>query len=151
MVREIKGKHVLIGFVGAFGVIIAVNVVMAVNAVKTFPGLEVKNSYIASQEFNSRKAAQEALGWTLAVEHQQGEIRLAFKDAQGAPLLVGGLEAVIGRPTTQTQGVTPQWRFDGSAYVAKVDLAPGNWNLRLTAVSQNGTEFSQTRALHIKG
>ena len=151
MVREIKGKHVLMGFVGAFGVIIAVNVIMAVNAVKTFPGLEVKNSYVASQEFNKRKAAQEALGWTLAVEYQQGEIRLAFKDAQGNPLLVGGLEAVIGRPTTQTQDVLPEWRFDGAAYVAEVDLAPGNWNLRLTAVSQNGTEFSQTRELHIKG
>ena len=29
-------------------------------AVSTFPGLEVDNSYVASQDFDARKAAQEA-------------------------------------------------------------------------------------------
>ena len=52
--RKFTGKHALAVFVGAFGVIIAVNLVLAYNAVKTFPGLEVKNSYVASQEFNER-------------------------------------------------------------------------------------------------
>ena len=41
---RIKGWHVLAGFVGAFGIIITVNVVMATQAIRTFPGLEVKNS-----------------------------------------------------------------------------------------------------------
>jgi hypothetical protein len=47
-------------------VIISVNLLLAFKAVSTFPGLEVKNSYVASQGFNDRKAAQEALGWTCA-------------------------------------------------------------------------------------
>ena len=49
-----------------FGVIIAVNVVMATLASTSWTGLVVENSYVASQEFN-RKAeesrAQAALGW----------------------------------------------------------------------------------------
>ena len=51
---NLPAKHALAMFVAAFGVIIAVNLVLAYNAVKTFPGLEVKNSYVASQEFNER-------------------------------------------------------------------------------------------------
>ena len=64
MTREFKltGWHVLAIFVGAFGVIIGVNVALAWNAVATFPGLEVDNSYIASQTFDDRREAQEALG-----------------------------------------------------------------------------------------
>ncbi len=58
--REFTGRHAAAVFVGAFAVIIAVNVALAVSAVRTFPGLEVANSYVASQEFNARRAAQEA-------------------------------------------------------------------------------------------
>ena len=57
---ELTGKHVLGITVGAFAVIIGVNVLLAVKAVSTFPGLEVDNSYVASQGFDKRKAAQEA-------------------------------------------------------------------------------------------
>lgn len=151
MPRVLTGKHVLFGFVGAFGIIIGVNMILAVNAVKTFPGLEVKNSYVASQEFNKRKAAQEALGWSLAVENLNGELRLSFTDSAGRPVALKALDATIGRPTTQTQDVAPDWRFDGIAYVAKVVLTPGNWDVRLIATAQDGTTFAQTRELFIKG
>jgi len=66
MTREIKGWHVLTGFIMAFGVIIAVNLTLAYQAVKTFPGLEVKNSYVASQVFDVEKADQLALGWEVS-------------------------------------------------------------------------------------
>ncbi len=46
----------------AFAVIIAVNLVLAFKAVRTFPGLEVENSYVASQTFDAERTAQEALG-----------------------------------------------------------------------------------------
>ena len=70
--RKLTGKHVLMIFAGAFGVIISVNLVLAYSAIKTFPGLEVKNSYVASQTFNERKAAQEALGWNVSAHHHDG-------------------------------------------------------------------------------
>ena len=63
--RRFTGRHAALLFVGSFGIIISVNVALAVNAVRTFPGLEVKNSYVASQEFNDRLHAQTALGWTV--------------------------------------------------------------------------------------
>ena len=66
--REFTGKHMLAICVGAFGVIITVNLILAYNAVATFPGLEAKNSYVASQQFNERRDAQEGLGWTVAAK-----------------------------------------------------------------------------------
>ena len=57
MTRQIKGWHVLTGFGVAFGVIIAVNLTLAYQAVATFPGLEVKNSYVASQSFDVDREA----------------------------------------------------------------------------------------------
>ena len=49
---KLTGGHVLAMFVAMFGVIITVNMILAFSAVKTFPGLEVKNSYVASQSFD---------------------------------------------------------------------------------------------------
>ena len=46
--KELTGRKVLAITVGFFAVIIAVNLFMAFKAVGTFPGLEVKNSYVAS-------------------------------------------------------------------------------------------------------
>ena len=50
----LTGRKVFFITAGAFAVIIGVNVTMAVLAVGTFPGLEVKNSYVASQSFDAK-------------------------------------------------------------------------------------------------
>ena len=142
-VKEITGKHVLIGFVLAFGLIIGVNILLAVSAVKTFPGLEVKNSYIASQTFDERKAAQEALGWTIGAHHHDGILILSITDEAGEPVRVAKLDATVGRATNVAQDVTPDFRFDGNAYVAREDLNPGNWDLWLEITALDGTEFTQ--------
>ncbi len=141
--KEITGRHVLIGFVAAFGVIIGVNLFLAYSAVSTFPGLEVANSYVASQEFDTRRDAQEALGWTVDASHHDGVLTLAITGADGAPVGVAQLDAVLGRATHVRDDMTPDFTFNGTAYLAPVDLAPGNWNIRMTALAPDGTEFQQ--------
>ena len=149
--REFTGRHAAIIFVGAFTVIIGVNIALAVNAVRTFPGLEVKNSYVASQEFNDRKAAQEALGWTVAADAGDGFVRIRITDDQGLPVHVASLDATVGRATQIKDDVHPEFNFDGRAYIASVDLGPGNWNIRMKAVARNGTEFVQRIQLPLSG
>jgi nitrogen fixation protein FixH len=148
--REINGYHVFGGFAAAFGVVIAVNLVLAFKAVETFPGLEVKNSYVASQEFNTRKAAQVSLGWVVRADHADGQLVLAIRNQSGVPVEVKSLDAVVGRATNVAQDQRPDFKFDGTAYVAPVTLGAGNWNIRMTAVAENGTEFTQRVVLHIK-
>jgi len=141
--RKITGWHVFFGFAAAFGVIIGVNLVLAYSAVKTFPGLEVKNSYVASQSFDDRRDAQEALGWTVAATHSAGMLELKITDDQGQPVAVAALDATVGRATHVKDDVTPAFRFDGTAYFATVPLGPGNWNIRMQAEAEDGTVFEQ--------
>lgn len=152
MRREAKltGWHVLLIFGGGFGVIIAVNLLLAYSAIRTFPGLEVSNSYVASQEFNTRKAAQEGLGWHVAADHENGVLVLAITDARGRAVEAARLEATVGRATHVAEDQTPDFTFDGRAYVAPVRLADGNWNIRMKAWAADGTLFEQRVVLHKK-
>lgn len=148
--RQLTGRHVAIIFVSAFGVIIAVNLALAYSAIKTFPGLEVSNSYTASQEFDVRRDAQEALGWTVSADHKGGLLILSITDVNGNPVQAATLEAVLGRATHVKDDVAPPFEFDGSAYVAPLELGEGNWNIRMKATSSDGTEFTQRVVLHVK-
>lgn len=145
----LKGWHVLLGFVGAFGVIITVNVVMAYQAIHTFPGLEVKNSYVASQTFNEDKKAQEALNWDVSARMDRGNLVLTIMDDAGQPVHATIEAADLGRATNVADDQTPQFAWTGSAYSAPVDLGKGNWNLRLKARAADGTLFQQRIVLHI--
>lgn len=149
--REFTGKHAAAVFVGAFGIIITVNLVLAYNAVSTFPGLEVKNSYVASQQFDTRRDAQQALGWSVRADARDGQVILSITDARGAPVEVAKLSAILGRATHVKDDLEPAFQFDGTAYVAPVDLGTGNWNIRMVARANDGTEFTQRVILHVQG
>lgn len=148
---ELTGKHVFAITTSAFAVIIGVNVLLAVKAVTTFPGLEVDNSYVASQGFNTRKAAQEALGWTMIPAYDQGRMTLAFTDAQGQPVAVSNLEVLVGRTTETTDDTFPAFTRDGDLYAADVPLHQGKWMVKVTASSADGTLFEQRSELFVKG
>jgi len=148
--REFTARHMAMVFIGSFSVIIGVNIVLAVSAVWTFPGLEVANSYVASQEFNERRDAQVALGWTVSANAVGGLVILSITDKSGRPVRVAKLDATLGRATHIKDDMTPAFEFDGRAYVAPVELKPGNWNIRMVAISDNGTEFTQRVILHVK-
>jgi nitrogen fixation protein FixH len=148
--RKLTGWHALAIFGGAFTVIITVNLFLAFSAVSTFPGLEVKNSYIASQSFDVRRAEQESLGWEVYAEAKDGLLILSIKDDQGKPVQAGTLDAVLGRATHVQDDRTPEFAFDGRAYVARETLAPGNWNIRMKATSLDGVAFEQRVVLHVE-
>lgn len=139
---ELKGKHVAAMFVSGFGIVIAVNLMLAWNAVKTFPGLEVKNSYVASQSFDADRAAQLALGWDVSALLRADHLVLKIvKDGQ--PVAPEIVSAVFSRATSVAVDQTPQFIFDGAVFTALVDAGSGNWNLRLVARAADGTTFQQ--------
>jgi nitrogen fixation protein FixH len=140
--KELTGRKVLLIVCSAFAVVIGVNLTLAYKAVSTFPGLETKNSYVASQSFDANRAAQEALGWDVGARVEAGQLRLSIMH-DGAPVEVDIQSAVLGRATNVAQDQTPILVFDGKDYVAPVTLADGNWNLRLVAKAADGTMFQQ--------
>lgn len=148
--RKLTGWHALAIFGSAFAVIISVNLVLAYSAVSTFPGLEVKNSYVASQAFDDRRTEQEALGWSVTAQAKGGLLILRIVDADGRPVQAGSLDAVLGRATHVQDDRKPEFSFDGQAYVARESLRPGNWNIRMKATALDGTLFEQRVVLHVE-
>ena len=148
---ELTGRHVLAITVSAFTVIIGVNLVLAYKAVSTFPGLEVDNSYVASQGFNARKAAQEALGWHLAPSYTAGRVDLAFTARNGLPVAVTELEVLIGRTTSTMDDARPVFVAMGDVYTTELPLARGKWMVKVTARSLGGTLFEQRSELFVQG
>jgi nitrogen fixation protein FixH len=148
---EITGRHVLFITVGAFGIIIAVNMVMAWKAISTFPGLEVENSYVASQEFDIRRAAQEKLGWTVDHKYENGRVKLAINDKAGHPVEVADLDVLIGRATEARDDVRPAFTYVGGLYEADATLGKGNWIVMLKATARDGTLFEQRYDFYVKG
>ena len=149
MTREIKGWHVFTVFALAFGVIVAVNLTLAFNAVATFPGLEVKNSYVASQSFDADRDAQEALGWDVAADLTGNTLRLTIlNDATALSPTIE--QAIFGRATSVAADQTPAFTFDGTALVAQVIAGPGNWNLRVKLRAENDTLFQQRVIVRVK-
>ncbi len=148
--RPLNGRRILAIFVGLFAVIIGANVVMAVQAIRSFPGLEVANSYVASQQFDDDRAAQQALGWRAEPRYQDGVLSLKIADSQGLPAPVRALRVTVSRPTQKRDDVTPQMRYSGGLWVAELPLAPGAWVVHLEADAPDGTVFRQ-RLAHYPG
>jgi nitrogen fixation protein FixH len=151
---KITGRHVAIGFVAFFGTVIAVNLYMASRAVGSFPGLETDNTFMDSQTFDARVAAQQALGWqvTAGIEEVPGAadvLAIRFTDAAGAPVEVAGLDATVGRATHTRADIAPEFTYRLGTFRSGVDLAPGQWEIRLVAEAPDGTPFKARLELDV--
>jgi nitrogen fixation protein FixH len=150
--KEITGRQVFVVTAGAFGVVIAVNLVLAWSAISTFPGLEVKNSYVASQHFEVERLAQERLGWRVAVDYAPGDLRVAITEgAADLPAEVTALQVRIGRATVAHDDVEPAMERDMGVFHAPVNLAPGRWLVRIEAEAADGTRFRQRHDIFVRG
>ena len=139
----LTGRKVALIFCAAFAVIIGVNLTLAFQAVATFPGLEVKNSYVASQAFDKNRAAQEALNWDVSARVDNDTLILNI-DQGGQPVAAKITSAVLGRATNVSQDQFPELRFTGRHFEAPITpTGAGNWNLRLIAMAADGTTFKQ--------
>jgi nitrogen fixation protein FixH len=144
---QIRGWHVLAGMLAFFGVIIAVNIAFAVIAVRSFPGEDVRRSYLQGIRYNdalAERRAQAALGWQAAASLRQrdGEaiLEISLRQDNGAPINAAALSGALQWPT--------QARFDrelaftpigDGRYEARLGaLQSGRWRLRAHAENEAG-------------
>ncbi|MEM6477819.1 MAG: FixH family protein [Pseudomonadota bacterium] len=147
--KQLTGGHVALIFCSAFSIIVAVNLTLAFSAVSTFPGLEVKNSYVASQFFDANRAAQEALEWDVRADVEDDLLTLRI-DGPNGPVAPEITRATLGRATHVGDDRDLVFFFDGDAHKAVTgEMAPGNWNLRLAATAEDGTQFQQRIVLWV--
>ncbi|WP_424926833.1 FixH family protein [Amaricoccus tamworthensis] len=147
--RPLTGRDVALIFALFFGVILAANLTLLFNAVSTFSGLVVPNSYVASQSFDRNREAQEALGWSLNLDYADGSVALAMRDSEGRLVRPASLDLTIGRPTTERDDIQPQLIAGPDGYTATATLAPGIWRAEIEATDFEGETFRQRLNLYV--
>ncbi len=147
--RVLTGRAVLAIAVIAFLVMLAPNVILAVTAARTFSGVVVEDSYVASQDFDRLKAAQLALGWNVALRHDARTLRLEITDAAGHVVRPATLAVRVGRPTTTRQDAAVALVETPAGYAGTAPLARGNWRVEIAATAADGTAFRQSRDIWV--
>ncbi|WP_298398642.1 FixH family protein [Sphingobium sp.] len=135
MIRRFTGWHMTGILVAFFAVVIAVNMLMATVAIRSFGGTVVDNSYVESQKFNrylAQARAQDRLRWTDNVALDQGRhVTLALSDGAGAPIRDARIAAVAQHPLGRAPDIALLFHeVTPGHYVSNVRLPAGRWQLR---------------------
>lgn len=136
MTSRFTGWHMTGVMVGFFAVVIAVNVVMASDAIRTFGGVVVENSYVAGQRYNGWLAearAQDRLGWRAEASAAEDKLVVQLRDAAGpidGALIAVDAEHPLGRLPGRAFALTG---IGGGRYVAAHALPHGRWQMRIEA------------------
>ncbi|MDF1835022.1 MAG: FixH family protein [Alteraurantiacibacter sp. bin_em_oilr2.035] len=133
MKGEFTGKHMLIVMVSGFGIIIAVNLLMATFAVRGFGGVVVENSYVASQEFNGwleEAERQRALGWTAAARRgDSGLLEIATSGVPAGAQATASLRRPLGKPEKR---IITLIEAEPGRFISQTPISEGRWQVRLT-------------------
>lgn len=138
MQAPFTGRHMTAILVAFFGVVIAVNVLMARYAIGTFGGIVVENSYVASQHFNrwlDEAKREDALGWRAKVARRQdGRLAVDLEGAPASATLSGEARHPLGRAPDRALAFTATG--DGK-FVSAEAVPLGRWTIRLEARAGN--------------
>ncbi len=131
----INGYHVAAMFVAFFAVIIAANFTMAWFASNSWTGLVVKNSYVASQNYNKKietAKKQKTMGWHLGFSYSDNLLGFSFLDKNNQPILFDNVSVIVGRPVSQQGDVKMNLVHESQGrYQARIELSEGVWGFRL--------------------
>jgi len=139
---RLTGRKVLVILLLAFGTIVTANLALVFSALYSFPGLDVKNSYVASQQFDALAKAQNALHWHTKTTYAQGVYSIFITDKFGKVVHPESLSLRIGRTTFSYEDTTFKPLPTATGYAAQADLASGKWQVWIDATSQSGVAYS---------
>ncbi len=149
------GWHMLAIMLAFFGTIITVNFTMAYFATSTWSGLVVKNTYVASQEFNGKTAAIKEMLATgiagdLSVDTKGMRYRLTLPN--NVPVVADSVLAHFKRPVGEHQDfelvMTPAG--DG-LYLAETAVLPGSWIVEIKATKGGKMIMHEAKRVSVSG
>lgn len=140
--KAFTGKHMAMVFTCGFGIVIAVNLFMAYNAVGGFHGTVVDNSYVASQKYNgwlAKAEASKALGWQVMPERRaDGRVVLETLGLPQGAVINAEAERPLGERETLALTFAPEGQ---GRWVSAETLGAGRWQLRM-AIRAPGGEWA---------
>lgn len=138
----------------ALGVVIAVNITMAVLAHRSAPGLAVQGSFATSNAYGTIQAEarrQVGLGWSLDVSQEGGRVVAVLAGQGGAALPGAGLRASASRPVGDAPAIE-LGMIAGEAGRFRSDVVlpgQGQWDVLFVA-THDGRTFRHTRRIVIR-
>ncbi len=151
--REFTGYHMLGVLVLFFGTIITVNVIMARFAITTWTGLVVENSYVASQEFNTKAAEMKAiaaLGYTVQLESSDKGFFVDLADRNGAPVSSDVVVIQFHHPVGQVGDETLTLMPRGNGRFATEQIIPeGEWIASVTVSDGEDVVYKRAHRIHV--
>jgi nitrogen fixation protein FixH len=129
----IEGRHVLLGLIAFFGIMLLANAIFLYFAVTTYSGGDTSNDYQKGLHYNATLEAaklQSERGWRteLAYDDRTGRLILKVLDRAAAPITGLRVAASLGRPATDRNDRKVALKELGEGlYAATIDLAPGAW------------------------
>jgi nitrogen fixation protein FixH len=141
----------LLAMVAFFGVIICVNLVLAVVANTSWTGLVVENSYVASQEYNDKLAAtraQQALGWHGSLTLTRNEVRYEVTDRHSHAVTLRAVSVAFRRPVDDREDHTVELQpASQGAFAARHVLTDGAWIVEVNADAGLAHPFRETHRI----
>ena len=154
---RLNGYHVLFMLLGFFGVMIIVNVIFTVYAVRSFPGEQVEQSYIQGLNYNQvlqDRERQSELGWSTEVGLEaRGEadalLITNWVDEFDNGLTQLSVTATLTRPASREgqRVVTLTPNGPGRYEFILTDLETGVWNAEITALAPDGETITAHKTL----
>lgn len=150
------GWHFLACMIVFFGIDIAINVGFVVQSIRTFPGEVADDPYEAGVAYDhtlAREAVEQKLGWLASVGSAatggKGEAILArWTDRSGRPLSGLTVTGLLRRPATEQEDSSLRFtEIAPGAYRAVAAVAPGAWDLDVTAADSRGDQRTAERRL----
>jgi nitrogen fixation protein FixH len=139
---EVRGWHVLAAMLAFFGFVIAVNVAFTIAAVRSFPGEDVRRSYLQGLHYNrtlAERRAQAALAWSatahLVARDEGPALEVFLADRRGQPIDTASLTGELQWPTDARfdRAVTFNPAGEGRYFARLGELPAGRWRLRARA------------------
>ena len=143
------GWHMLAVMCLFFGVVLAVNVTMAVLAGSSWSGLIVKNTYVASQTFDedvARVKRMKAKGWRSELAVSPDTVAYSLTNALDVAVAADTVSADFRRPVgDDADSVIHLRRTADGSYAAGHDLAAGQWLVTVTTVRNGEPIYSDVQ------
>lgn len=148
------GLHMLLTMLVFFGIVIAVNLTMAVFASTSWTGFVVANSYVASQEFNEKMAltrAQAALHWQSRFRVEHNVLRYGIWNAEDASVPLKAVKATFRRPVDDREDhVVTLLRDEDGGFSLGHELADGLWLVEVEAEAEAGLNSPYRETLRVQ-
>lgn len=149
------GWHMLIIMVLFFGTVISVNVTMAWNAITSWSGLVVQNTYVASQQFNGKAEAAKARaasGIVGQLHIDGGIIEYNVSHPQRGGVDTDTVTLNFRRPVGEKQDFSLTLEKQSSGrFTARHDLASGDWIVEAVAMKDGKIIVHDATRIDIAG